>query len=336
MSEKNDKVCDNDKLNIEKNEENKKEEKNEKEDINSLKSNSKEKTESENENENNNLKRTLISPDFSPEDFNTFEESQRSDDDELNINITNLNGENDNYNPNPFISPTMKKNNHRIISKMDKIIIEYNMIKENLNKTLSNQKQNLSVNINKKEKYIKKLSEYNLSMLNQLSELNNILNKIVQNQNIYANKKLLYFSAERKQKPKELNQAKLYSSSGLESSEKILNVYQKEYNKLIKRLEEVKSKEYITKLKSDINEISQAINVIEKDNRDLNKKQIIKGNLLKNNSTGKVPESSENNLKKKIEAYEKMQNIFIKTSKKIEIDKEAINSNEEWPKIYMI
>ena len=42
--------------------------------------------------------------------------------------------------------------------------------------------------------------------------------------------KLLYFSAERKQKPKELNQEKLYSSSGLESSEKMLNVYQKEYN----------------------------------------------------------------------------------------------------------
>ena len=327
MSEENDNVNDNDKLNIEKKEEENKEEESKKDDINSMKSNSKEKTESENENDN--LKRTLISPDISPDDINVFEENQRTDDDELNINMFNLNDENDNYNPNPFISPTMKKNNRRLISKMDKIIIEYNMVKENINKTLSNQKQNLSVNINKKEKYLKKLSEYNLSMLNQLSELSNILNKIVQSQNIYANKKLLYFSAERKQKPKELNQAKLYLSSGLESSEKMLNVYQKEYNKIIKRLEEIKSKDYITKLKSDINEISQTINVIEKDNRDLYKKQIIKGNLLKNNSTGKVPETTENNLKKKIETYEKMQKVFIKTSKKIEADKEAINSNEE-------
>ena len=327
MSEENDNANDNDKLNIEKNEEENKEEESKKDDINSMKSNSKEKTESDNENDN--LKRTLISPDISPDDINAFEENQRTDDDELNINMFNLSDENDKYNPNPFISPTMKKNNRRLISKMDRIIIEYNMIKENINKTLSNQKQNLSININKKEKYLKKLSEYNLSMLNQLSELSNILNKIVQNQNIYANKKLLYFSAERKQKPKELNQEKLYSSSGLESSEKMLNVYQKEYNKIIKRLEEVKSKDYITKLKSDINEISQTINVIEKDNRDLHKKQIIKGNLLKNNSTGKVPESTENNLKKKIETYEKMQKVFIKTSKKIEADKEAINSNEE-------
>jgi len=327
MSEENDNANDNDKLNIEKNEEENKEEESKKDDINSMKSNSKEKTESDNENDN--LKRTLISPDISPDDINVFEENQRTDDDELNINMFNLSDENDKYNPNPFISPTMKKNNRRLISKMDRIIIEYNMIKENINKTLSNQKQNLSININKKEKYLKKLSEYNLSMLNQLSELSNILNKIVQNQNIYANKKLLYFSAERKQKPKELNQEKLYSSSGLESSEKMLNVYQKEYNKIIKRLEEVKSKDYITKLKSDINEISQTINVIEKDNRDLHKKQIIKGNLLKNNSTGKVPESTENNLKKKIETYEKMQKVFIKTSKKIEADKEAINSNEE-------
>lgn len=327
MSEENDNVNGNDNLNIEKNEEENKEEENKKDDINSMDSNSKEKPESENENDN--LKRTLISPDISPDDINVFEENQRSDDDELNINMFNLNDENDNYNPNPFISPSMKKNNHRLISKMDRIIIEYNMIKENINKTLSNQKQNLSVNVNKKEKFIKKLSEYNLSMLNQLSELSNILNRIVQNQNIYANKKLLFFSAERKQKSKELNQTKLYSSSGIESSEKMLNVYQKEYNKIIKRLEEVKSKDYITKLKSDINEISQTINVIEKDNRDLHKKQIIKGNLLKNNSTGKVPESTENNLKKKIETYEKMQKVFIKTSKKIENDKEAINSNDE-------
>ena len=327
MSERNDNINDKDKLNIEKNEEENKEEESKKDDINSLKTNSKEKTESENENDN--LKRTLISPEISPDDINVFEENQRSDDDELNTNMFNLNDENDNYNPNPFISPTMKKNNRRILSKMDRIIIEYNMIKENINKTLSNQKQNLSVNINKKEKFLKKLSEYNLSMLNQLSELSNILNKIVQNQNIYANKRLLYFSAERKQKPKELNQTNVYSSSGLESSEKMLNVYQKEYNKIIKRLEEVKSKDYIIKLKSDINELSQTINVIEKDNRDLHKKQIIKGNLLKNNSTGKVPESTENNLKKKIETYEKMQKVFIKTSKKIEADKEAINSNEE-------
>lgn len=327
MSEQNDNINNNDKLNIEKNEDDNKEEESKKDDINSMKSISKEKTESDNDNDN--MKRTIISPEISPDDINVFEENQRSDDDELNINMFNYNDENDNYNPNPFITPTMKKNNHRIISKMDRIIIEYNIIKENLNKILSNQKQNLSVNVNKKAKFLKKLSEYNLSMLNQLSNLSGILNKIVQSQNIYANKKLLYFSAERKQNSKELIQAKIYSSSGLESSEKMLNVYQKEYNKIIKRLEEVKSIDYITKLKSDINEISQTINVIEKDNRDLHKKQIIKGYLLKNNSTGKVPESTENNLIKKIEIYEKLQKVFNKITKKIEIDKEAINSNDE-------
>lgn len=324
MSEPNDIININDKLNIDKNEEDNMKEESKKDDINSMKSISKEKTESENENDN--MKRTIVSPEISPDDINVFEENQRSGDEELNINMFNLNDEKNNYNPNPFITPTMKKNNHRIISKMDRIIIEYNMIKENFNKILSNQKQNLSVNVNKKEKLLKKLSEYNLSMLSQLSDLSGILNKIVQNQNIYANKKLLYFSAERIQKSKEINQTKIYSISGLESSEKMLNIYQKEYNKIIKRLEEVKSTDYITKLKSDINEINQTINVIEKDNRDLHKKQIIKGNLLKNNSTGKVPESTENNLKKKIEIYEKLQKVFIKTTKKIELDKEAIIS----------
>ena len=197
--------------------------------------------------ENDNLKRTLVSPEISPEDLNIMEEKEKEDD---NIELNDLNSDNDNYNPNPFLSPNMKNKKIKTLSKMDKIIKEYNEIKATFNKILSNQKQNQKININKKEKYLKKLSEYNTSMLNQLSELSKVLKKIVENQNIYANKKLLINSSDTGSSKGE---NKISALSNLESSEKMLKIYEKQYNNLIERLEKIKSKDYIINLKSSIN-----------------------------------------------------------------------------------
>ena len=273
--------------------------------------------------ENDNLKRTLVSPEISPEDLNIMEEKEKEDD---NIELNDLNSDNDNYNPNPFLSPNMKNKKIKTLSKMDKIIKEYNEIKATFNKILSNQKQNQKININKKEKYLKKLSEYNTSMLNQLSELSKVLKKIVENQNIYANKKLLINSSDTGSSKGE---NKISAISNLESSEKMLKIYEKQYNNLIERLEKIKSKDYIINLKSSINKEAQNIAFIEQENRDLYKNQIIQGNLLSNNSTGKTPESMENNLKKKSGDYDKLKIIFKKITNKIENDQEVTKENEQ-------
>ena len=273
--------------------------------------------------ENDNLKRTLVSPEISPEDLNIMEEKEKEDD---NIELNDLNSDNDNYNPNPFLSPNMKNKKIKTLSKMDKIIKEYNEIKATFNKILSNQKQNQKININKKEKYLKKLSEYNTSMLNQLSELSKVLKKIVENQNIYANKKLLINSSDTGSSKGE---NKISALSNLESSEKMLKIYEKQYNNLIERLEKIKSKDYIINLKSSINKEAQNIAFIEQENRDLHKNQIIQGNLLSNNSTGKTPESMENNLKKKSGDYDKLKIIFKKITNKIENDQEVTKENEQ-------
>ena len=273
--------------------------------------------------ENDNLKRTLVSPEISPEDLNIMEEKEKEDD---NIELNDLNSDNDNYNPNPFLSPNMKNKKIKTLSKMDKIIKEYNEIKATFNKILSNQKQNQKININKKEKYLKKLSEYNTSMLNQLSELSKVLKKIVENQNIYANKKLLINSSDTGSSKGE---NKISAISNLESSEKMLKIYEKQYNNLIERLEKIKSKDYIINLKSSINKEAQNIAFIEQENRDLHKNQIIQGNLLSNNSTGKTPESMENNLKKKSGDYDKLKIIFKKITNKIENDQEVTKENEQ-------
>ena len=75
--------------------------------------------------------------------------------------------------------------------------------------------------------------------------------------------------------------------------------------------------------------MSEEILVLEKENRDLHKNQIIQGNLLKSVESGKSPELMENILIKKKEVFDKVQNEFIKTIKKTEKDKEQIKSNEE-------
>ena len=272
-------------------------------------------------NEENNIKRTLISPDISPDEFKIKGNNIKYDEDSDNVIIPSEE-ENINYNPNPFISPTMKKKHYKTISKMDKIIIDYNKVKTNFNKILSS---NIEQNNNNKEKYLNKLSDYNLSMLNNLSDLSSILNKIVDNQKIYANKNLLYSSNEIKPKGKIIF-INAYPGTELDNTEKMLNTYEKQYNKVNERLEKVRNKEYVNELKAKINNINKEISIYQQENRNLHKTQLIQENLL---STGKNPELLENNLKKKIEICDKFQNEFIKTTKKIENDKEYIKSNEQ-------
>ena len=291
--------------------------------------NSNNSTDSNGNKENENLKRTLVSPEISPDDLNIMGEKQKDDENnELNDLNSDIDNENDNYNPNPFISPNMKKKKNKTFSKMDKIITDYNEIKSTFNKILANQKQNKKININKKERYLKKLSEYNTSMLNLLSLLSKVLQKIVENQNIYANKKLLINSSDDNTSSNKAEN-KISLTSNLESSEKMLKIYEKQYNNLIERLERVKSIDYISNLKSSINKETQNIAFIEKENRDLHKNQIIQSNLLSNNSTGKTPESMENNLKKKSGEYDKLKIVFKKITAKIENDQEVTKENEQ-------
>ena len=279
-----------------------------------------------NNNEDCNINRTIISPELSPEekklsDNNIF-------DDNLSNNMNNsTEEENINYNFSPFVSPTMKKKSYSTISKMDKIIIEYNLVKTNFNKILSFDKD--QSNINNKDKYFKKISEYNLNMLNYLSNLSDLLNKLVESHNIYTNKRLLYSSTDNKHKNKILL-TNASPTSGLDNTEKILNIYEKQYNKITERLNKIKNNEYINDLKSKINNLNEEISIYQQENRDLHKNQKIQENLQNsNNNYNKSPDTIENNLKKKIEICDKVQNEFVKTTKKIENDKNHINSNEK-------
>ncbi len=266
------------------------------------------------------IKRTLLSPaEVKISENNQIYEENTS----YNI-INSTNEENINYNPNPFTSPTMKKKNYTTISKMDKIIIYYNIVKKNLNKIISYDKNQTN---KKNEKYFKKLFEFNLSMLNYLSDLNNILNKIVENTNIYSNKKILYSSTDNKCRSKIIF-TNSSVSSGIENTEKMLNLYEKQFNKVNERLIKIKNKDYINDLRTKIKNIDEEIVKYEQENRNLYKEQKIQENYIKIMEGEKGPEFFENEFNKKLGICERFENEFIKTSKKIEKGKEYIQSNE--------
>ena len=234
-----------------------------------------------------------------------------------------------NYNPNLFMSLSINKNKNAILSKNDKILLEYNKIKENFNKIVATFDNTKSKSFKNKEKYIKKLSEFNITLLNYFSELSNLLNKILENPKLYSNKKFLTSSVETIPKSRINFTNNNNSQNILDNSEKIITLYEKQYNKITERLKKIKSDEYINNLKSNISNINEEINKYEKENIELKKNQIIFENSIKNKASGKSSESMDNNIQKKLDICKKIQYEFIKTSKKIENNKEEIQNNSE-------
>ena len=233
-----------------------------------------------------------------------------------------------NYNPDPFISLSVNKNKNSTLSKSDKIILEYNQIKTGFNKIISSFNNLKPKNFKTQEKYIKKLSEYNITLLNYLGELSTLLNKIIDNPKLYASKKILN-SNEYNQKSRFIFSNNNNNQLIIENSEKLITLYQKQYNKITERLTKVKSDEYINKLNSSISNINEEISKYEKENIELKKAQIIFENSLKNKNSGKSSQLIDNNLQIKLDICNKIENEYLKTSKKIENNKEEIQNNSE-------
>ena len=277
-------------------------------------------------NENNNRKDQMTSTDNN----NSLEKKVNNQENDLNDK--NYNSKNNfdevNYNPNSFISLTVNKNKNSTLSKSDKIILEYNKIKVNFNKIISSFNNIKPKNFKSQEKYIRKLSEYNITLLNYLSELSNLLNKLLDNSKLYTSKKILNSSQDSHPKSK-IFFTNTNNQLISENSEKLLTLYEKQYNKITERLNKVKSDEYINNLNLSLSNINKEISLYEKENIELKKVQIIFENSLKNIYSGKTPQSMDNNLQIKLDLCNKIQNEYIKTSKRIENNKEEIQNNSE-------
>ena len=236
-------------------------------------------------NETNNKEKLKINDiQMKNENNDLIKDKQKNNDNERMNNIEDNSNENNNYKQNSFNSLSVNTSKNLNLGQGDKIMLEYNKIKNNFNKVVSTFNNTISKPFKNKDKYIKKLSEYNMTLLNYLSQLSTLLNKILDNPKLYTNKNLLN-SVDISPKPRIIF---TQNNQILDNSKKILSIYEKQYNKITERLKIIKSDEYINELKSNITNLNKEIIVYEKENIGLKKGQLIFENSLKNKYNGKT------------------------------------------------
>ena len=270
-------------------------------------------------NSSNNEMKTKEENNINKEEKIKYQNDGINNNSEENLNEINI------YDPNSLISLSVNKSIKLPFSKTDKIILEYNQIKTNFNKIISIFNNIKSSPHKNKDKYIKKLSEYNMTLLNYFGELSTLLNKLLDNPKIYTNKNLLN-SLEIIPK-----QRIIFTQNNqiFENPENILSKYEKQYNKIKERLTKIKSDNFLNDLQTNISKINNEIIKYEKENIELKKEQILYENSFKNIINGKTPQTVENNIQKKLDICKRIENVYIKTSKKIDKNNKEITNNSK-------
>ena len=253
---------------------------------------------------------------------NENKESENDDNKDINIfEIKKLNKEeeeNIKYNPDPYLTPEMKKGKVVSHSKMQKAVDSYNKIKKQINKII----------LNKPPENYKESSKKIGIMLDNMNKLNDILTIIIDNGRIFSNKKLYNNENKNKinDKKKDITEElKRKNKSIEESNKKLINMYKKEYEKIKERFEQVTSENYVENKKKAIEELNMKIELLEKDNKSLKRDQQISGSLLKKEIKG---DSITNHIKEKMNECEKYNNIYNNLLKKIEIGNQVEKDNE--------
>ncbi len=289
------------------------------------------KKEEENENnENNNTENNKT--ENNSENNNNENNNNENNNNENNNNENNENEKNDNngfvikkkeeetlkYNPDPFLTPDMKKGKIIPYSKMQKAIESYNKIKKQINKIILKKPP---------ESYAETSKKIGI-MLDNMNKLNDILTIIIENGRIFSNKKLRNNDNNNKKNDKKIDiieELKRKNKSIEESNKKVINMYKNEYEKIKERLEQVTSENYVENKKKAIEELNFQIDLLEKDNKSLKRDQQISGSLLKKEIKG---DSITNHIKEKMNECEKYNNIYNNLLKKIEIGNQVEKDNE--------
>ena len=142
------------------------------------------------------------------------------------------------YNPDPYLTPEMKKGKIVSHSKMQKAIESYNKIKKQINKIILK---------NPPESYAETSKKIGI-MLDNMNKLNDILTIIIENGRIFSNKKLRNNENKNKKNDKKIDiieELKRKNKSIEESNKKVINMYKNEYEKIKERLEQVTSENYV-------------------------------------------------------------------------------------------
>ena len=224
------------------------------------------------------------------------------------------------YNPEPFLTPEMKKGTIVYYSKMQKAIEQYNKIKKQINNIILKEPP---------KNYTESSHKIGI-MLDNMNKLNDILTIIIENGRIFNNKKLYSKNNNVKKKTflrknQSLDQINKKPQTIEEANQKLVNMYKNEYEKIKERLEQVTSKNYVESKRKRIEELNAEIELLEKDNRTLKRDQQISESLLKKEIHG---DSISNHIKEKMSECEKYNNIYNNLVKKIENGEQTEKDNE--------
>jgi hypothetical protein len=255
-----------------------------------------------NKNENNENELNNDENDFEEEIQNPFlkKAKQRDDIDDIK------------YNPEPFLTPEMKKGKIMYYSKMQKAIDSYNKIKKQINNTI----------LNKTPLNYAESSHKITIMLDNMNKLNEILTTIIDSGRILTNKKITSYNNNQNIK----NQNKEDKNINIEdTNEKLINMYKKEYEKVKARYEQITSDDYIENKKNAIKELNSQIEILEKDNKAMRRILKINDSSYKKEFSGDL---NPNNLKEKLNDFEKFNNIYNNLMKKIENEQQSSKNYE--------
>ena len=245
------------------------------------------------------------------------------------------------YNPVPFILPTKKFNHNFYISKIEAAVLNYNLIKESVNKKI------LSNNIPKTAQL---LQNRNFAMLEDLDKLNLILdalverkrftnkknknNNIIKEYNDLNNNKNINSNNKKDNNKKENNNNNAQKSqdnsqniklSAKDINNQLLTNCKKQFETLSAKFEKLIKDDYTQNLKNTINSISEKITNFKKQNQKLKEGQILDENLKKKNLT-----IEDLNYRKKIDKYDQLEIEYNQILKKIpQIEKNDKNNQEK-------
>ena len=257
------------------------------------------------------------------------------------INIDNI--DISSYNPDPFVLPTKKFNHNFYISKIEATVLNYNLIKESVNKKILG---------NNMPKTAQLLQNKNFAMLEDLDKLNLILDALVERKRFTNNKNKINniikeyndINNNKNINKKNINNNNINNkntnnNSGQKSQENIqkiklspkdinnqlLNNCKKQFDTLSARYEKLTKDDYIQNLKIKINSISEKITNFKKNNQSLKNGQILDENKIK-----KIIITDDLNYRKKMDKYEQLENEYNQILKKIpQIDKVVKNNQDK-------
>ena len=236
----------------------------------------------------------------------------------INSNLINKDIDNidiSNYNPDLYIIPKKKYKHNLYITKLEETIYNYNNIKVNLNKKISNDKIPNNT---------KSLQMKNLSLLNGLDDLNIILDTLVERKR-FSTKKQKDSMDEKINELKNKENTQYIKLSSKDINKKLLENIMKQNIILSEKYQKLSNEDYILKIKEQIESISLEISDLEKSNKDLKKIKIMNEYELNKINIPK----NDLKYKNKIEQQEHLDKEYSKLMKTIATIEDTIKNNEK-------